>query len=114
MLGAQLPASALASSEAKVAGIGLLASNPAAGGPSGGGAGMTSSNGSVIEHLGGNQRATVFPQIRHRSPSAVPRSSQTMTGRGSRLPWPKAGPRTRGGSTAACGAAGRPGLRTWE
>ena len=33
MLGAQVPASALASSEAKAAGIGMLACNPAAGGP---------------------------------------------------------------------------------
>ena len=53
MLDAQLPASALASSEARVAGIGLLASNPASRSPSGAGAGMTSSNGSAVMVLQG-------------------------------------------------------------
>ena len=53
MLGAQLPASALASSEAKAAGIGMLACNPAAGGASGGGAVMTSWTGSAVMVLQG-------------------------------------------------------------
>ena len=52
MLGTQLPASALASSEAKMAGIGMLASIPAAGGASGG-AGMTPWTGSAVMVLHG-------------------------------------------------------------